>query len=105
MRNIDLPGAKEIFAKQDELMATFWVNKGWVKANLAIYEAARDDYFDANPEAGIAFDLINRFPSLTLEAALDWAKAKMKVKNELAHQEYLRREAAYYEKYGTVGEF
>ena len=36
MRNIDIPGAKEIFAKQDELMNTFWVNKGWVKANLVL---------------------------------------------------------------------
>ena len=45
MRNIDIPGAKEIFAKQDDLMSTFWQNRGYVKATLAVHEAVREDYF------------------------------------------------------------
>jgi hypothetical protein len=75
MRNIDIPGAKEIFAKQDDLMTTFWMNKGWVKANLAIYEAVRDDYF---------FEKIRKLRAST---------------------SYERGAAAYYAKHGTVGEF
>ena len=75
MRNIDIPGAKEIFAKQDELMATFWQNKGWIKATIAIHEAVRDDYF---------FEKIRKLRASTL---------------------YERSAAAYYAKHGTVGEF
>lgn len=44
MRNIDLPGAKEIFAKQEELMSTFWMNKAWIKANIVIHDEVRKDY-------------------------------------------------------------
>ena len=44
MRSIDIPGAKEIFAKQDELLATFVQNRGYVKAALAIHKAVREDY-------------------------------------------------------------
>ena len=75
MRNIDIPGAKEIFAKQDELMATFWQNKGWIKATVAIHEAVRDDYF---------FEKIRKLRAST---------------------SYDRGAAAYYAKYGTIGEF
>jgi len=41
MRTIDIPGAKEIFAKQDDLMATFWMNKGWVKALTIIHKEVK----------------------------------------------------------------
>lgn len=75
LRNIDVPGAKEIFAKQDELMATFVMNKAWVKANLAIHEAVRDDYF---------FEKIRKLRAST---------------------SYERGAAAFYAKNGTVGEF
>ena len=44
MRNIDIPGAKEIFAKQDELMNTFWCNRGSIKALLIIHEECKKDY-------------------------------------------------------------
>ena len=75
MRNIDVPGAKEIFAKQDELMATFWQNKGWIKATIAIHEAGRDDYF---------FEKIRKLRAST---------------------SYESSDSAYYAKHGTVGEF
>jgi len=75
MRNIDIPGAKEIFEKQDELMATFWQNKAWIKATTAIHEAVRDDYF---------FEKIRKLRAST---------------------SYERGAAAFYAKNGTVGEF
>lgn len=75
MRNIDVPGAKEIFAKQDELMSTFWMNKGYVKAAVAITAAIRDDYF---------FEKMRKFRS---------------------HNLYEKGAREYYNKYGTVGEF
>ena len=43
MKNIDIPGAKEIFAKQDELMNTFWCNRGSVKALLIIHQEVKKD--------------------------------------------------------------
>ncbi len=75
MRNIDIPGAKEIFAKSDELLKTFTQNRGYVKAMLAIHEAVREDYF---------FEKMR----------------KLRSKNA-----YDRSALAYYNKYGTVGEF
>jgi len=75
MRNIDVPGAKEIFAKQDELMATFWQNRGWVKATVAIHEAVRDDFF---------FEKVRKLRASTA---------------------YDRGAVAYYNKFGTQGEF
>lgn len=75
MRNIDIPGAKEIFAKQDELLKTFTQNRGYIKAMLAIHEAVREDYF---------FEKMR----------------KLRSKNA-----YDRSALAYYNKYGTVGEF
>jgi len=75
MRNIDIPGAKEIFAKQDELMGTFWVNRGYVKATLAIHEALKEDYF---------------FEKMRLVRA---------------STAYDRGAVEYYNKYGTQGEF
>ena len=75
MRNIDIPGAKEIFAKSDELLKTFTQNRGYVKAMLAIHEAVREDYF---------FEKMR----------------KLRSKNS-----YDRSALAYYNKYGTVGEF
>ena len=44
MRTIDIPGAKEIFAKQDELFVTFWGNKGSVKAMKILHEEIKKDY-------------------------------------------------------------
>ena len=75
MRNIDIPGAKEIFAKSDELLKTFTQHRGYVKAMLAIHEAVREDYF---------FEQMR----------------KLRSKNA-----YDRSALAYYNKYGTVGEF
>jgi len=75
MRNIDIPGAKEIFAKQDELLKTFTVNRGYVKAAIAIHEAVRDDYF---------FEKMRKLRAST---------------------SYDREAKAYYDKYGTAGEF
>ena len=75
MRNIDIPGAKEIFAKQDELLNTFWQNRGYIKAAVAIHEAVRDDHF---------FEKIRQLRAST---------------------SYERGAVAYYNKYGTVGEF
>lgn len=75
MRNIDIPGAKEIFAKQDDLMVTFWMNKGWAKALNAIHEGVKEDY------------------------------VKEKLRKLRASTSYERGAAAYYAKHGTVGEF
>ena len=75
MRNIDVPGAKEIFAKQEELLNTFVRNRGYIKACIAIHEAVRDDYF---------FEKIRKLRAST---------------------SYERGAAAYYAKHGTVGEF
>jgi hypothetical protein len=75
LRNIDIPGAKEIFAKQDELMVTFWMNKGWVKALNAIHEGVKEDF------------------------------VKEKMRKLRASTSYDRGAAAYYAKHGTVGEF
>ena len=47
MRTIDIPGAKEIFAKQDDLMVTFWMNKGWTKALTIIHEEVKKDYMSS----------------------------------------------------------
>ena len=75
MRNIDVPGAKEIFAKQDERLVTFWMNKGWVKALMAIHEGVKEDY------------------------------VKEKMCKLRASTAYERGAAAFYAKNGTVGEF
>jgi len=75
MQNIDIPGAKEIFAKQDELMVTFWMNKGWVKALNAIHEGVKEDF------------------------------VKEKMRKLRASTSFERGAAAWYAKYGTVGEF
>ena len=81
MRNIDIPGAKEIFARQDELMVTFWMNKGWVKALAAIHEGVKEDYF---------FEKMQN---------LRFANNR---KNAKSYEEQARE---YYNKYGTSGEF
>mgnify|MGYP000226985310 FL=1 len=75
MNSLEIPGAKEIFAKQDELMATFWQNRGWVKALTAIHEGVRDDHF---------FEVMRKLRSKNL---------------------YDRCALAYYNKFGTQGEF
>jgi len=46
MRNIDVPGAKEIFAKQDELLVTFWMNKGWAKAISILHNEIKKDFVE-----------------------------------------------------------
>jgi len=81
MRNIDVPGAKEIFAKQDKLMSTFWQNRGYVKAVMAIHEAVRDDYF---------FEKMQN---------LRFANNRKNAKS------YEEQALEYYNKYGTSGEF
>lgn len=75
MRNIDIPGAKEIFAKQDELLKTFTQNRGYVKAVMAIHDGVREDYF---------FEKMRKLRAST---------------------SYERGAVKYYNKYGTNGEF
>jgi len=75
LRNIDVPGAKEIFAKQDELLVTFWMNKGWVKAINILHDEIKKDFFEE------------------------------KIRKLRASTSYERGAAAFYAKNGTVGEF
>jgi hypothetical protein len=75
MRNIDVPGAKEIFEKQDELLKTFWSNKGYIKAAIALHEIIRDDY-------ALKRMRLLRLQGLYEQGAREW-----------------------YAKHGTVGEF
>ena len=75
MRNIDVPGAKEIFARQDDLVGTFWINKGWVKALTAIHQGVKEDFIQE------------------------------KMRKLRASTQYQRQAAAYYAKNGTAGEF
>jgi len=75
MRNLDIPGAKEIFAKQDDLMVTFWMNSGFLKALTAIHEGVKEDY------------------------------VKEKMRKLRSKNLYDRSALEYYNKYGTVGEF
>ena len=75
MRTIDIPGAKEIFAKQDDLMVTFWMNKGWTKALTIIHEEVKKDYMSS--------------------------KMQMMRSNNL----YEKNAREWYSKHGTVGEF
>jgi len=82
MRNIDIPGAKEIFAKQDELLSTFWQNRGYVKATVALHDVIKKDY------------VTNKM-------------LKMRGKNRInmCNEIYERLCREYYSKNGTVGEF
>jgi hypothetical protein len=82
MRNIDIPGAKEIFAKQDELLNTFWQNRGYVKALSIIHQEAKKDYVSDK-------------------------MLKMRGRNRInmCNDIYDRAAAAYYAKHGTQGEF
>ena len=75
MRNIDIPGAKEIFAKQDELLNTFWCNRGFIKALLIIHEECKKDYVTRKMN-------MMRYNNLYEKNAREW-----------------------YSKHGTVGEF
>lgn len=75
MRNIDVPGAKEIFEKQDELLKTFWSNKGYIKAAIALHEIIRDDY------------------------------ALEKIRSLRAKNLYNKGAAEWYAKHGSVGDF
>ena len=82
MRNIDIPGAKEIFAKQDELMNTFWCNRGSIKALLIIHEECKKDYVS------------NKM-------------LKMRGKNRInmCNEIYEKLCKEYYSKHSTVGDF
>ena len=75
MRTIDIPGAKEIFVKQDDLMVTFWMNKGWTKALTIIHEEVKKDFVTKKMQ-------MMRYNNLYEKNAKEW-----------------------YSKYGTVGEF
>lgn len=75
MRNIDVPGAQEIFAKQEELLNTFWQNRGYATAAVAIFEVVRKDY------------------------------VMEKMRKLRASTSYERGARAFYEKFGTSGEF
>lgn len=75
MRTIDIPGAKEIFAKQDDLMVTFWMNKGWTKALTIIHEEVKKDFVTKKMQ-------MMRYNNLYEKNAREW-----------------------YSKHGTVGEF
>jgi len=88
MRNIDVPGAKEIFAKSDELLATFVQNRGYVKALVAITEAVRDDYF---------FEKMKEMRAKN--------NARIMRENNKDVDPYESAARAFYKKYGTSGEF
>ena len=88
MRNIDIPGAKEIFEKSDELLATFTQNRGYVKAIVAITEAVRDDYF------------FERMDKMRLNNNARIMREKYKDVDP-----YETAARAFYKKYGTKGEF
>ena len=75
MRTIDILGAKEIFAKQDDLMVTFWMNKGWTKALTIIHEEVKKDFVTKKMQ-------MMRYNNLYEKNAREW-----------------------YSKHGTVGEF
>ena len=75
MRTIDIPGAKEIFAKQDDLMVTFWMNKGWTKALTIIHEEVKKDFVTKKMQ-------MMRYNNLYEKNAREW-----------------------YSKHGTMGEF
>ena len=75
MRNIDIPGAKEIFAKQDELLNTFWCNRGSIKALLILHKECKKDYVTSKMN-------MMRYNNLYEKNAREW-----------------------YSKHGTVGEF
>ena len=81
LRNIDIPGAKEVFAKQDELMSTFWQNRGYIKAAVALHEVIRDEVFFGKMQ--------------------EMRRANIR-KNT---KSWVEDGAEYYAKYGTVGEF
>lgn len=74
-QDINIPGAKEVYAKRDELLATFVQNRSYVKACKAITEAVTEDYF---------FERMRKLRASTA---------------------YERGAVAYYNKYGTSGEF
>jgi len=82
MTDINIPGAKEVYVKQEELLATFVQNRSYVKACKAITEAVREDYF---------------FEKMT----------KMRKENQKKQAEglYEKQAREYYSKYGTHGEF
>lgn len=82
MRAIDIPGAKEVFAKQDELMATFWQNRGYLKASTTLHDVIKKDYVSDK-------------------------MLKMRGRNRInmCNDIYERAAAAYYAKHGTSGEF
>ena len=46
MRNIDVPGAAEIFAKQDGLLSTFTQNKAYSKAAMILHEEIKKDFME-----------------------------------------------------------
>lgn len=75
MRNIDVPGAKEIFARQDDLLVTFWMNKAFPKALCILHEEIKKDF------------------------------VQEKMRKLRASTSYERGAAAFYAKNGTVGEF
>lgn len=75
MRNIDVPGAKEIFARQKDLLDTFWCNKGSIKASLIIHEELKKDFVESKMR-------MMRYNNLYEKNAREW-----------------------YSKHGTVGEY
>jgi len=88
MRNIDIPGAKEIFSKSDELLSTFTQNRGYVKAMIAITEGVRENYF---------FEKMDK-----MRANNNARIMREKYEGVDAYEESARE---YYAKYGTSGEF
>ena len=81
-QDANIPGAKEVYAKQEELLATFVRNRSYVKACKAITEAVREDYF---------------FEKMT--------KMRNEHRKKQAADAYEEAAKAYYNKYGTSGEF
>ena len=90
LRNIDVPGAKEIFAKQDELLVTFWMNKGWVKAINILHDEIKKDFIEEK---------------MKKMRAENKARIAREYYKEKGVDPYETAAAAFYKRYGTQGEF
>ena len=90
MRNIDIPGAKEIFAKQDGLLATFTQNKAYIKAAMILHEEIKKDFIEEK---------------MKKMRAENKARIAREYYKEKGVDPYETAAAAFYAKYGTQGEF
>lgn len=90
MRNIDIPGAKEIFARQDELLATFTQNKAYMKAVMILHEEIKRDFIE------------DKMKKMRTDNKARIAREYYKEKGV---DPYETAAAAFYKRFGTRGEF